>query len=169
MNQHKLTTRSAAFFTLFISLCSTAMAKAPASADQEAVVLTGWLHVEDHSFSGATVAVKVNGAIRDAVVSETGRFTVTLPAGTDALLRFEMPGHLTKEVVVDTHFATLGEPGQRVRRVRFAVVMELERHMAGFRYQGPVGSIGFDQGGGCLAIARDRKLVPARRQATMVF
>jgi hypothetical protein len=72
-------------------------------------------------------------------------------------------------VVVDTHFATLGEPGQRVRRVRFAVVMELERHMAGFRYQGPVGSIGFDQGGGCLAIARDRKLVPARRQATMVF
>jgi hypothetical protein len=41
--------------------------------------------------------------------------------------------------------------------------------MAGFRYQGPVGSIGFDQGGGCLAIARDRKLVPARRQATMVF
>jgi hypothetical protein len=145
------------------------MAKAPASADQESVVLTGWQHVEDHSFSGATVAVKVNGAIRDAVVSETGRFTVTLPAGTKALLRFEMPGHLTKEVVVDTHFATLGDPGQRVRRVRFAVVLELERHMAGFRYLGPVGSIGFDQGGGCLAIARDRKLVPARRQATMVF
>jgi len=169
MNQHKLPTRSAAMLVACIALCSTAMAKAPASADQESVVLTGWQHVEDHSFSGATVAVKVNGAIRDAVVSETGRFTVTLPAGTKALLRFEMPGHLTKEVVVDTHFATLGEPGQRVRRVRFAVVMELERHMAGFRYQGPVGSIGFDQGGGCLAIARDRKLVPARRQATMVF
>jgi hypothetical protein len=169
MERISLPIRPAALLALFITLCSTAMAKAPVVAAEEAVELTGWLHVEDHSFSGATVAVKVNGAIREAIVSETGRFTVTLPAGTEAVLRFEMPGHLTKEVVVDTHFAQDGVPGQRVRRVRFAVILELERHMAGFRYQGPVGSIGFDQGGGCMAVARERKLVPAKRQATMVF
>jgi hypothetical protein len=141
----------------------------PGPPAEETVVLTGWLHVEGYTMSDVVIEVEVNGAYSTAHVSENGRFTVTLPAEADAKLRFEKPGHLPKEVLVDTHHATDGEPGQRVRRVKFAVIMELERRMAGLTYPGPVGSIGFDQGGGCLAVAHDRSLVKAKRQAVMVF
>ncbi len=94
---------------------------------------------------------------------------MTLPANAEAILRFEHPGHLPKEVVVDTHFAGDGEVGQHTRHISFAVVLEPERHMAGLDYAGPVGNIGFDKGGGCAVITRERKLVPSRRLKPMVF
>ena len=132
-------------------------------------MVTGWLHVEDLTMADVVLKVEVNGTTELATVSENGRFTVTLPAETEAILRFEKPGHLPKEVVVDTHNAQDGEPGQHTRRVKFAVIMHLVRHMGGQRYAGPVGSLGFDDGGGCLAVSHDQKLVPVQRQALMVF
>ena len=50
-----------------------------------------------------------------------------------------------------------------------AVVLELERHMAGYTYAGPVGSLGFDAQGGCLAVSHDRKLEDGPKQKPMVF
>lgn len=140
-----------------------------AAASEEAVVITGWLQVEGLTMKDVIVEVEVNGTTRIAPVSETGRFTVELPANAEVLLRFEKPGHLPKEVVVDTRHARDGEAGQRTRHVKFAVIMELERHMAGLTYPGPVGTLSFDNGGGCLAVAHDRNRVPAKRHATMVF
>ncbi len=141
----------------------------PASPPVNEVVLTGWLYVEDHTMADVVLEVEVNGRSHMAQVSENGRFTVTLPGEAEVLLRFEKPGHLTKEVLVDTRHAGDGTFGQKTRRVKFAVVMELERHMAGLTYNGPVGSIGFDHGGGCLAVSHDRNMVPARRAKQMVF
>ncbi|HQW87043.1 MAG TPA: hypothetical protein PLH93_07655, partial [Flavobacteriales bacterium] len=66
------------------------------------VELIGWLHVEALSFDQATVEVQVGGSVHTAAVSRTGRFDVLLPADTEVLVRFEHPGHLSKEVVVDT-------------------------------------------------------------------
>ncbi len=157
-------------------LCSTvllgsaaAFAATPPSG-AEAVVLTGWLHVEGYTMADVVVEVEVNGTIEVAKVTENGRFEVTLPGDTEATLRIEKPGHLPKEITVDTRNSRDGKPGQRrVRHVSFAVIMQLERHMAGLRYTGPVGNIGFDQGGGCLAVAHNKELVPASRQAPMVF
>ncbi len=136
---------------------------------KEAVVLTGWLHVEDHTMTDVILEVEVNGTIRTATVSETGRFSVTLPADVEATLRFEKPGHLSKEVVVDTRHAGDGTFEQRTRKLKFAVVMQLERHMGNWIYNGPVGSIAFEQGGGCLAVQHDNALVPADRHKPMVF
>lgn len=113
--------------------------------------------------------VEVNGTIHTATVSETGRFSVTLPADVEATLRFEKPGHLSKEVLVDTRYAGDGTFEQRTRKLKFAVVMQLERHMGNWTYNGPVGAIAFDQGGGCLAVQHDRALVPADRHKPMVF
>ena len=135
----------------------------------EAVILTGWLHVEDLTMADAVVEVEVNGVTQIAPVNEQGRFTVTLPADAEVLLRFQKPGHLSKEVVVDTRHARTGEPGRKTRHVKFAVIMELERWMGGLAYSGPVGSIGFDPEGGCVAVEHDRKLEPAKRHKVMRF
>lgn len=131
--------------------------------------MTGWLHVVDYSFALTTVEAQVNGTVQYASVSRTGKFSLTLPADAEALLRFEHPGHLPKQILVDTHFAGDGEVGQQTRHVSIAVVLEPERHMAGLDYAGPVGKIAFDQGGGCTAITRERTMVPSRRLKPMVF
>lgn len=155
---------------LLLGLCGSATAAPPGTPPaEEAVVLTGWLHVDDYSMADVVLEVHVNGAVRKASVSETGRFSVSLPADVEAVLRFEKPGHLSKEVLVDTRHAGDGSFEQRTRRLKFAVIMQLERHMGNWTYNGPVGSIGFEQGGGCVAVQHDRNLVPADRHKPMVF
>ncbi|MCB0790448.1 MAG: hypothetical protein H6595_13865 [Flavobacteriales bacterium] len=137
--------------------------------DEDAVVLTGWLAVEDLTVRDVLVEVEVNGSVRTPRVSESGRFTVTLPADAEARLRFSKAGHLTKEIVVDTHHLWDGRFERKQRHVRFAIILTLERHMGGLTYAGPVGSIGFDDGGGCVAVSHDRRTVPAKRGKVMVF
>jgi len=155
---------------LLLNVCGTRAASPPLSlVAEEAVVITGWLHTEDFTVHETNVEVEVNGVLQIAPVTLNGRFTITLPTDAEVVLRFEKEGHLSKEVTVDTRHAREGEVGQRIRHVKFAVIMELERRMGGLTYAGPVGSLGFDAGGGCLAVAHDRNLVPAKRQAVMVF
>lgn len=141
----------------------------PASPLDEAVVLTGWLQTQDLTMAGVVVSIEVNGETQTTTVPESGRFDVSLPADVEATLRFEKPGHLPKEVVVDTHHVNDGGFDGRTRHVKFAVILELERRMGGLTYPGPVGSVGFDEGGGCMAVAHDRTLVPAGRDKIMVF
>lgn len=149
---------------------SRAAGPPPASAFEQAVELTGWLHVEDYDFNDATVLLVLDGEVRSVPVSKTGRIELSLPVGTEAVLRFEHPGHLTKEVTVDTHHARDGHLGRDVRRVRFAVILEETRLMAGMDYAGPVGNMEFDKEGGCLAVQHTRTLVVGRgRNKPMVF
>lgn len=159
-----------ALFTTVITP-SRAAGPPPASAFGEAVELTGWLHVEDFDFDDATVLLEVNGQISSVPISKTGRIDISLPVGTEAVLHFEHPGHLSKEVLVDTRHARDGYVGRDVRHVRFAVILEESRLMAGMDYAGPVGSVGFDKEGGCLAVQHTRALVVGRSRSkkTMVF
>lgn len=158
---------------LFLSVSIKSRAEGPPvpAITYNDVTLTGWLHVDDYDFDDATVQVEVNGDVQTAHVSKTGRFDISLPAGTEATLRFEHPGHLTKEVVVDTRHARDGYVGRDVRHVRFAVILEQERYMGGNIYAGPVGNIGFDKDGGCLTVQHTRKLVVGRSRSKkpMVF
>ncbi len=160
------------FFAVALAQGTRAMASGPkpvAPAD-EAVLLTGWLHADNLNMADVTVAVEVGGQSMAAIVAENGRFTISLPANTAAVLRIEKPGHLTKEVTVDTRFLKDGEVGQqRKRHVNFAVILDPVRLMGGLVYPGPVGTIGFDAGGGCVAVARDNRRIPARKQALMEF
>ncbi len=135
------------------------------------VTLTGWVHVDDYDFDDATVQVEVNGEIQTAHVSKSGRFDISLPAGTEATLRFEHPGHLTKEVLVDTRHARDGYPGRDTRHVKFAVILEQERYMGGNVYAGPVGNLAFEKDGGCLTVQHINKLVVGRSRSRkpMVF
>lgn len=140
----------------------------PASMD-EAVVLTGWLHVEDLGFEGTTVGLEVNGVTQAVPVSSTGRIDLSLPAGVEAVLHFSHPGHFTKDVVVDTRFAKVGDPGKHLRHVKFAVILEKDLFREGGTYAGPIGGIAFDPDGGCLAVDHNRKLIVGRKNQPMVF
>ena len=135
----------------------------------DAVAVTGWVHVEDLSFDATTVELEVNGEVQRVPLSNMGRFDLVLPADAHVVLRFEHPGHLPKEVLVDTHHARAGMFREQTRHVRFAVIMELKQNMAGFTYVGPVGNIGFDKDGGCVAVDHTRKLMVGRKNQPMVF
>lgn len=167
MNTHPFPFRGAIASVLLLATLHAQAARPSGPSEEGSVVLTGWLHVEDYSFSGAVLHVNVNGISMEVPVSETGRFQVAVPADSEALLRFEKPGHLAKEVLVDSRNAGIQE--QRRRKVRFAVVLELERQMAGFTYAGPVGSIGFDAQGGCLAVDHHKELKAPGKNKPMVF
>ncbi|MEO8068677.1 MAG: hypothetical protein ABI599_13360 [Flavobacteriales bacterium] len=167
--------RSTPFTAAFVLLlaCSASLAKATGAPytppENDAVQITGWVHVEDLSFDNTRVQLEVNGEVLLVPINNMGRFDINLPAGTEAVLRFEHPGHLPKEVVVDTHDARAGEFQDETRHVKMAVILELERLMAGFKYGGPVGNIAFDKQGGCLAVDHTRKMVVGRRNQPMVF
>ena len=94
---------------------------------------------------------------------------MSLPAGTEAVLHFKSPGHLTKDLIVDTRYVNEGKFAKEKRHVKFAVVLELERHLYGFHYDGAAGNIGFDKEGGCMSVEHTRKLVVGRPNQTMVF
>lgn len=133
------------------------------------ISLVGFLHVSDECMDDVMLAVKLDGISQQVPISKTGRFMMNLPGDVDAILHFEKPGHVAKDVTVDTHYAGMGWPGQETRQVKFAVILHPERAMAGLRYPGPVGSISFDSNNGSLTATHDLTVVPARRKGTMEF
>lgn len=168
---HRIPTWSSAICALLVSIfASTGLHAAPPASVMDAVELTGWLHVDDLRMGDVTVEVVVDGTVNSGGVGDNGRIDVILPAGVRAVLRFSKPGHLTKEVVVDTHHVNDGGFDGKRRHVSFAVILQARADMDGMTYAGPVGSLGFDDGGGCLTVEHDRRLVPEQhRQEIMVF
>ena len=155
-----------------LSLAGTQLhAGAPERAPRtDAVNLTAWLHVEDLTMADVVVELRVGGTVHTGRVTENGRIDLSLPADVEAVLRFTKPGHLPKEVVVDTRHMNDGDFDGKTRHVSFAVILEPVRHMKGFVYPGPVGNIGFEEGGGCLAVQHDtRKIQTVERQTMVVF
>lgn len=152
----------------FALMASTVSFAAPGNL-LDAVHITGWVHVEDLGFEKTRVLLHIKGEEHWVPITPMGRFDIDLPVGAEAVLRFEHPGHLAKEVVVDTHGANAGEFEDGTRRLRMAVILELERLMAGQKYAGPVGNIAFDKEGGCVAVDRTRRMVVGRTNEPMVF
>ncbi|QQR86273.1 MAG: hypothetical protein IPJ76_17045 [Flavobacteriales bacterium] len=152
----------------FALMASTSSFAAPGNT-LDAVHITGWVHVEDIGFEKTRVLLHIKGEEHWVPITPMGRFDIDLPVGAEAVLRFEHPGHLAKEVLVDTHGANAGEFEDGTRRLRMAVILELERLMAGQKYAGPVGNIAFDKDGGCVAVDRTRRMVVGRTNEPMVF
>lgn len=164
------TTRGLVAALIMALTLPVAQAASPGAPPAEAtVVLTGWLQAHDLDMSDVVVLVETGMSAQHAKVSGSGRFVVELPADSEVLLRFEKPGHVAKEVLLHTRHATGMAGHGRQRRVSVGVVLELERHMGGLTYSGPVGTLSFDEQGGCLAVDHHRNMVPARDRRTMVF
>ncbi|HEY0978226.1 MAG TPA: hypothetical protein VGE21_12215 [Flavobacteriales bacterium] len=143
-----------------LELCAASPARG--TTDVHAVQLTGWLHVEADGFQETTVEVEVNGVQFPVPVTRSGRFDLSLPLDVEVVVRFAHPGHLTKELTVDTHNSRTGTPGKHKRKLQFAVILQDAEVMSGFDYDGPVGNISFDAQGGCTVIDHTLKLRPGR-------
>lgn len=135
----------------------------------DAVHIVAWLHADALTLSDAVVEVEVNGTVNTGGVKENGRIELSLPAGVEATLRFQKPGHLPKEVVVNTDHVNDGGFDGHTRHVSFAVILEPVRHMKGFTYPGPVGALSFEQGGGCMEVKHDARKVLDDHRTIMVF
>lgn len=126
----------------------------------EDVVFTGWLRVEDHNVEDLVIMVEVAESCLYAEVLPTGRFTVAVPVGERALLAFIKPGHITKEVELDTRYSMANNKAARGNRtVKFDVVLEPEAKRPGRKYDGPVGSLGFHKGTGSTKVRHNLSVV----------
>lgn len=162
--------------TAVAAAIAASMFHVPAFADsgrekQKEVVFTGWLHVEDRNVDDLVLVVEVAEHCLYAEVLPSGRFVVAVPVGSSARLAFMKPGHLIKVVELDTRHSMpvrMAERGNR--KVRFDVVLEPEEKRPGRRYDGPVGSLGFNKGTGSPKVRHTLKVVagtPSLSDATL--
>ena len=161
MHKRAHITLEAALLTALLALLGLSLLANP-TYDAEQVVITGWLHVEDSRVDDVLLVVEVDGVLcQPALVQGNGRFVIGLPAGSKATLQFSKPGHLPKEVLVDTRNALNTPQARRAnRRVKFDVVLEPERARPGHAYAGPVGSIGFVNGTGTMRVRHHKRFAP---------
>lgn len=130
-----------------------------ASPAGQEVLLTGRLLAADRDASDLVLSVEVEGSCLYAKVTESGRFSIVVPPGSMATLSFIKPGHLTKEVIIDTESAFAGTRAvKHERKLEFDVVMVPEEKHPGQSFIGPVGSVGFIKGSGTLRVRHAQQL-----------
>lgn len=156
-------------FFLSASLFHTVSATPPARAHADMVVLKAWLQVSNGVTHDVIVEVEVNGVTDWGRPDRNGRVELALPANQVAMIHFRKPGHLTKSVRVDTHYAQDGTFKGKQRSISFDVVLEGNESHPGMAYAGPVGSINFLADAGDMAVSTDERLIPASRQQSIVF
>ncbi len=146
-----------------LALCSLTLFGASKPGNPEEVLLTGWLHVEDRYVGDLVLVVELDGErCSYAEVLTNGRFIISVPLGSEVLLAFIKPGHLSKEISVSTRNALNTRQARHDNRtVKFDVVLESMEKRAGRSYKGPVGSLSFVNGSGYMMVRHDPKLVAA--------
>lgn len=165
MKTRNFPTLEAVALAALLAIAGLSLFAAPALIGELAapaeVRFTGWLHVEDRNVDDLILVVTVDeDRCLYAEVESTGRFTITVPVGSKALLSFLKPGHLPKEVAVDTRNSMNTGKAQRLnRKVKFDVVLEANEQRPGRKYEGPVGSLSFVNGTGTMKVRHDLRVV----------
>jgi hypothetical protein len=149
----------AALLTALFALLALSLLAAPASPGS--IRIAGQLYITDGHLSDAVLVVELEGEhCLAAELDATGRFTMDLPLNSKVRLHFIQPGHLPKEVLVDTRNALNTPKAQREnRKVKFEVVLEAEEQRPGLKYDGPVGAIRFVNGTGTMKVLHDLRVV----------
>lgn len=163
MEKQRSITLEAALLTALLALLGLSLLAAPASSPTgNEVIVTGLLHVRDVTVQDVIMVVEVDGErCQYGRLDGNGRFTLTLAVGGEARIVFMKPGHITKEVVVDTrNSSTVLGRGGTPRKVKFDVVLEPEAAALGRAYRGPVGSVGFSKGSGTVTVKHHKRYAP---------
>lgn len=88
-----------------------------------------------------------------------GKFKLSMPMGSIAYLRFEQPGYLNKEVLVNTVNADQCRKAcHKNENLKFDVQMTPQPADKHLQYMGPVGIITFLKGSGLMKVRYDRTL-----------
>ena len=154
----------AALLTALFALIGLSLFAGPSPVIvRDEVRITGWLHSKDGRMDNAVLVVELEGeSCLYTELAFNGRFAFTVPLNAKARLIFLKPGHLAKEVDVDTRNALNTPQAERLnRKVEFDVVLENEEQRPGRRYEGPVGSITFLNGTGNMKVKHDLRVVAA--------
>ncbi len=129
-------------------------------AVRDHIEIRGRLLLDGETLSDGMLVVEVDDL--DCVPFDLypdGRFVLSLPVNTKASIRFEKPGYLTKDVVVDTRNALrTKEALKKNKLVRFDVQLQPEPRNERM-YAGPVGRITFVKGTGLMKVHHDRTLI----------
>ncbi|HMU13617.1 MAG TPA: hypothetical protein PKE53_06405 [Flavobacteriales bacterium] len=155
--------RAACVTTLVTALCGNA------SGSDGTLLLDGRVLVPNGDISNASVTV-LKGAeeVRKLSVEPTG-FTMKLALDETYTLVFAKPGHVTKELVFDTHTPADLTTG-RVFNFRFQVSLEASPDGAEYSYDSPLAVIKFDGVEGEFGYDRQHakplmvKAAPVRKQ-----
>lgn len=144
-----------------IALTGLSVYAAQDPAPAREVLLTGRLHVEDRQVDDLVLVVELDhDRCNYAEVLDNGRFIIQVPVGAEVLLSFIKPGHLSKEVMVDTRNAMRTRKAWRENHiVKFDVELEPMEKRPGRKYQGPVGSLSFVNGTGTMRVKHEPHLV----------
>jgi hypothetical protein len=127
---------------------------------QDKVVIHGRVLFDGEQNNVFEVVEVSNWVCQPLVVGSDGRFDLKLNAGERAYLRFEQPGYLSKEVLVDTRNANCTKAAARKNKnLRFDVQMTPELPNKQLAYAGPVGIITYLSGTGLMKVRYDRSLV----------
>lgn len=163
MRTRNLPVAEAVLLTALLSLFALAASAAPGSPDE--VLFTGWVRLDDKNAEDVVLMVEVADQCLYAEVHPSGRFMLWVPAGAQAKVAFLKPGHLTKEIELDTRHSMANKKAERDnRKVKFDVVLEPERKRPGRRYDGPVGALGFNKGTGTVRARHTLNVVAAPKQ-----
>ncbi len=132
-----------------------------ALASRDEILISGRLISDDRHMDDAVLVVELEGEhCLFAELFDNGQFFFRLPVGAKATLVFMKPGHLPKEVTVDTRNAlNTAKAVKENRNVKFEVVLEPESKRPGRKYEGPVGSIQFVNGTGTMKVRHDLRVV----------
>lgn len=144
-----------------LALMSLSMFAAPGTSGKE-VLVSGWLIMDAGNAHDVLVVVELDGELCMPVkLRSNGKFSVALPAGSQAVMRFSKPGHLTKEVVVDTRNAA-GHQAQdyKATKVHFGVELSAEEGNSHCGHAGPVGTVAFKRGTGAIAVKHHKRSLP---------
>jgi hypothetical protein len=155
-------TLEAAVLTALLALMGLSLFAAPGASRSGEVVITGRLHADASAMDDAFLVVEVDGRYCHPVrLTGHGRFTVVLPAGAEARFQFEKPGHVAKEVLIDTrNLDGRGRSNYKAHKVDFDVVLEPENALRGRAYTGPVGAIAFTKGSGTVQVQHHKRMTP---------
>lgn len=154
----------AALLTALFALVGLSLFAAPTPlVVRDEIKITGWLHAADGRMDDAVLVVELEGEhCLYAQLDVNGRFAFTIPVNAKARLVFLKPGHLSKEVEVDTRNALNTQRAERLnRKVQFDVMLESEEQRPGRRYEGSVGAITFVNGTGTMKVRHDLRVVAA--------
>ena len=143
-----------------------------AAGAQTFVTFTGDVRMPDQDLHPVRMTVSDGHETMDVVLGRNGAYSFHIPVKERVTLTLESPGHITKEVTIDTH----GVPEARglfARTVRVAFDLELERQPDDLHlcYAGPVGHIAFAENDGITVpvirpVEQDLSVTELRAEAT---
>lgn len=147
---------------LAFAMASLALLTSAYGQDKENVAIKGRMFTDAPQGASNVLAVVEldNWVCTPLEFHPDGKFKLSLPMGSSAYLRFEQPGYLSKEVLVNTAYADECKKACRKNEnLKFDVEMTPELPDKHLQYMGPVGIITFLKGSGLMKIRYDRTLV----------